>query len=87
MAGFSPSMANRVQVLLSDRILGSTITPDGGVWNYSSGLSQLFSPTMPYTVSLGVPLPFWSGAHRPAAFLNFAAMEGEDDADLEDSFA
>lgn len=86
MAGFSPSMANRVQLLLSDRILGSTLVPDGGVWNYSTGLSQLFSPTMPYSVSLGVPLGFWAAEHRPAAFLSFASLEGEDDADLENAF-
>ena len=80
-------MATRVQLLLSDRILGSTMVPTGDVWNHSIGLAQLWTPTMPYSITLGTPAPFWSAIHRPSAFLNFAAMDGEDDADLEDSFA
>jgi hypothetical protein len=33
-------MANRVQLLLSDRILGSTMVPTGDTWNYSLSLSR-----------------------------------------------
>lgn len=79
-------MAHRVQLLLSDRILGATLVPEGGAWNYSVGLTQQFSSTMPYALTLDVPLPFWAEEHRPAPFLNFASMEGgEDSADVENT--
>lgn len=84
--GFNPAMASRVQLLLSDRILGSTICPVGRTWNYSVGLTQQFSPTMPYNLEIATPIGFWAEEHRPAPFLNFASMEGGDDsADVENS--
>ncbi|KAG1748688.1 hypothetical protein EDB19DRAFT_2036719 [Suillus lakei] len=39
--GFNPNMSERVQLLLSDRILGMTLVPEGKVWNYGIGLTQL----------------------------------------------
>lgn len=42
---------------------------------------------MPYQITLDTPKPFWDEAHRPAAFINFSASEGDDDADVEDSLA
>ncbi|KAJ9092119.1 Pre-mRNA-processing-splicing factor 8 [Naganishia friedmannii] len=87
-AGFNPSMAQRVQLLLSDRILGTTLVPEGKTWNYSVGLTQQFSPTMPYTLTLDTPISFWAEEHRPAPFLNFASMEsGDDSADVENALA
>ncbi|ODN79735.1 pre-mRNA-processing-splicing factor 8 [Cryptococcus amylolentus CBS 6039] len=83
--GYNPSMANRVQLLLSDRILGMTMVPEGGIWNYGVGLTQSWSDKLPYTVTLDKPEPFWAPCHRPNAFLNFAAMEGDDAADVENS--
>ncbi|WVN88199.1 pre-mRNA-processing-splicing factor 8 [Cryptococcus depauperatus CBS 7841] len=83
--GFNPSMANRVQLLLSDRILGMTLVPEGGVWNYGVGLTQSWSEKLPYSITLDKPEAFWAPCHRPNAFLNFAAMEGDDAADVENS--
>ena len=45
-------------------------------------------PGMSYSVKLGVPKPFYDESHRPAHFLDFAAMEdAEPEADREDPFA
>jgi pre-mRNA-processing factor 8 len=62
-------MSERVQLLLSDRVLGMTLVPEGRVWNYGIGLTQLWSPNIPYSVILDTPLLFWAEEHRPAAFL------------------
>ena len=99
--GFSPSMANRVQLLLSDRILGMTVVPEGGAWNYGVGLTQSWTEKIAYNMVLDKPESFWAPIHRPVsagfclelcsslivqnAFLNFAAMEGDDAADVENS--
>lgn len=86
--GFNPTMSERVQLLLSDRILGMTLVPEGRVWNYGIGLTQLWSPNISYSMILDTPLLFWAEEHRPAAFLTFANLEqGEDSADVENSFA
>jgi len=87
-AGFNPTMSERVQLLLSDRILGMTLVPEGRVWNYGIGLTQMWSPTLPYAITLDTPLSFWAEQHRPSAFLSFTNMEGGDDAaDVENSFS
>ena len=62
-------MSERVQLLLSDRILGMTLVPEGRVWNYGIGLTQLWSSNIPYSMTLDTPLLFWAEEHRPAAFL------------------
>lgn len=62
-------MSERVQLLLSDRILGMTLVPEGRVWNYGIGLTQLWSPNIPFSITLDTPLLFWAEEHRPAAFL------------------
>ena len=101
-------MSERVQLLLSDRILGMTLVPEGRVWNYGIGLTQLWSSTLSYAMTLDTPLLFWAEEHRPAAFLtvSYAALtllriaendiysvqfanlgQGEDGADVENSFA
>lgn len=67
--GFNPNMSERVQLLLSDRILGMTLVPEGRVWNYGIGLTQLWSPNISYNMILDTPLLFWAEEHRPAAFL------------------
>jgi len=71
--GFNPNMSERVQLLLSDRILGMTLVPEGGVWNYGIGLTQLWSPNIPYSITLDTPLLFWAEEHRPAAFLTVSS--------------
>ena len=83
MQGFNPNMSERVQLLLSDRILGMTLVPEGRVWNYGIGLTQLWSPNISYSVTLDTPLLFWAEEHRPAAFLtvgfvNFFRMRASD---------
>lgn len=35
---FNPNMSESVQLLLSDRIFGMTLVPEGKVWNYGIGL-------------------------------------------------
>lgn len=67
--GFNPNMSERVQLLLSDRIFGMTLVPEGRVWNYGIGLTQLWSPNLPFSMTLDTPLLFWAEEHRPAAFL------------------
>jgi pre-mRNA-processing factor 8 len=62
-------MSERVQLLLSDRVLGMTLVPEGRVWNYGIGLTQLWSANAPYSMVLDTPLLFWAEEHRPAAFL------------------
>ncbi|WAQ81207.1 hypothetical protein PtA15_1A547 [Puccinia triticina] len=89
--GYNPaSMSERVQLLLSDRILGSTFVPQDGIWNYSVGLGPRFQTTMEYTMTLaGQPIPFWDPSHRPnhfSAFQNVAAEE-EPTIDTADPFA
>jgi len=87
-AGFNPDMSERVQLLLSDRILGMTLVPEGRVWNYGIGLTQMWSANLDYNMTLDTPLLFWAEEHRPAAFLTFANLEqGDDSADVENSFA
>ena len=63
-------MSERVQLLLSDRILGMTLVPEGRIWNYGIGLTQLWSPNISYAVTLDTPLLFWAEEHRPAAFIS-----------------
>jgi pre-mRNA-processing factor 8 len=67
-------MSERVQLLLSDRILGMTLVPEGRVWNYGIGLTQLWSPNIPYSMMLDTPLLFWAEEHRPAAFLTVSPL-------------
>jgi pre-mRNA-processing factor 8 len=71
--GFNPNMSERVQLLLSDRILGMTLVPEGRVWNYGIGLTQLWSPSLAYAMTLDTPLLFWAEEHRPAAFLTVSS--------------
>jgi pre-mRNA-processing factor 8 len=86
--GFNPNMSERVQLLLSDRVLGMTLVPEGRVWNYGIGLTQLWSQNLGYSMVLDTPLLFWAEEHRPNTFLTFANLEqGEDSADVENSFA
>lgn len=71
--GFNPNMSERVQLLLSDRILGMTLVPEGRVWNYGIGLTQLWTAHMGYRMVIDTPLLFWAEEHRPAAFLTVGA--------------
>ena len=68
-------MSERVQLLLSDRILGMTLVPEGRVWNYGIGLTQLWAPSLSYAMILDTPLLFWAEEHRPAAFLTVSLLQ------------
>jgi pre-mRNA-processing factor 8 len=68
-------MSERVQLLLSDRILGMTLVPEGRVWNYGIGLTQLWAPSLSYSMTLDTPLLFWAEEHRPAAFLTVSLLQ------------
>lgn len=88
IGGFQPSMADKVQLLLSDRILGATLTPTSRAWNYGLSLSAQWTPSLKYSLTLDRPAAFWDEIHRPQNFLSFAVNEGEGDmADIEDEFA
>ena len=67
-------MSERVQLLLSDKIMGMTFVPEGNVWNYGIGLTQMWMPNMAYTIVLDTPIQFWAEQHRPAAFLNVSIV-------------
>ncbi|KAL9939737.1 hypothetical protein V8E36_001554 [Tilletia maclaganii] len=88
-AGFNTSMAERVQMLLSDRILGTTLSPAEGAWNYGLSLSAQWTNAIRYSVVLDRPRSFWDEIHRPQNFLTFAqADEGDGEgADWQDNFA
>ena len=72
--GFNPNMSEHVQLLLSDRILGMTLVPGGRLWNYGIGLTQMWTPSLPYQMVLDTPLLFWAEEHRPAAFISVSAV-------------
>ncbi|KAK0546006.1 pre-mRNA-splicing factor 8 [Tilletia horrida] len=87
--GFNTSMAERVQMLLSDRILGTTLAPAEGAWNYGLSLSAQWTNTLRYSVTLDRPKSFWDEVHRPQNFLTFAQADDGDGegADWQDNFA
>ena len=72
--GFNPNMSERVQFLLSDCIFGMTLVPEGKVWNYEIGLTQLWSSNLPFSMVLDTPLLFWVEEHWPAAFLTVSSL-------------
>jgi len=67
--GFNPNMSERVQLLLSDHILGMTLVPERRVWNYGSGSTQLWSSNISYNMILDTSLLFWAEEHRPTTCL------------------
>jgi pre-mRNA-processing factor 8 len=79
-AGYNASMANRVQLLLSDRILGMTLVPEGGVWNYGVGLTQSWNEKIAYNMTLDKPESFWAPCHRPVSLPLLTLMASADHA-------
>jgi len=87
--GYSPTFYEKVQMLLSEMLLGFFMVPDIGSWNYNF-MGVKHSPTMKYGLRLDNPKEFYHEIHRPAHFLNFSQMETpqeETQPDREDSFA
>jgi pre-mRNA-processing factor 8 len=83
--GWNAKMAERTQLLLSDRITGFWLVPEEERWNYSF-MGALFDPTRPYSVMPGHPVPFFAPQHRPAHFRAINPDEGDIGADREDAF-
>jgi pre-mRNA-processing factor 8 len=88
--GYNPSAAyEKVQMLLSDRIMGFFMVPDAGSWNYNF-MGSKHSPGMTFGLKLDVPLEYYHETHRPAHFLTFKASldggVGGSEADVENPF-
>ncbi|EHL02532.1 putative Pre-mRNA-splicing factor spp42 [Glarea lozoyensis 74030] len=85
--GFSTSMGEKCQLLLSDKIRGYFLVPENNTWNYSF-MGSAFGgiEKKPVHVKIDTPLPFYSDQHRPLHFQNFAELENLF-VDREDVFA
>lgn len=86
--GFTTSMGEKRQLLLSEKFKGFFLVPDnGGRWNYSfmgsafGGLEK-----KPVNVKLDTPMPFYSDQHRPIHFSSFNELE-DIWVDRQDNFA
>ncbi|MCJ1257531.1 pre-mRNA-splicing factor 8 [Lignoscripta atroalba] len=74
--GFSTSMGEKCQLLLSDKIRGYFLVPEANVWNYSfMGSSFGGVEKKGVFVKIDTPLPFYADQHRPLHFHNFAELE------------
>ncbi|BCR94469.1 U4/U6-U5 snRNP complex subunit PRP8 [Aspergillus luchuensis] len=74
--GFSTSMGEKCQLLLSDKIRGYFLVPEDNVWNYSfMGSSFGGVEKRPVYVKIDTPLRFYDEQHRPLHFQNFAELE------------
>ncbi|KAI9828537.1 MAG: Pre-mRNA-processing-splicing factor 8 [Sarea resinae] len=74
--GFSTSMGEKCQLLLSDKIRGYFLVPDANVWNYSfMGSSFGNVEKKAVYVKMDTPLRFYDDQHRPLHFQNFAELE------------
>jgi len=78
--GFSTTFGERCQLLLSDKIKGYFLVPEGnsGVWNYGfmgSSFSAIEKQNAGTRVTVDIPLTFYADAHRPLHFQNFAELE------------
>lgn len=88
--GYAPAHYERVQMLLSDRFLGSFLVPDDDVWNYNF-MGVKHSVGMEYGLRLGLPRDFYNEIHRPSHFLTFTnadePVEAAAEADIDDLFS
>ncbi|OJD27466.1 pre-mRNA-processing-splicing factor 8 [Blastomyces percursus] len=74
--GFSTSMGEKCQLLLSDKIRGYFLVPENNVWNYSfMGSSFSSMEKRPVYVKIDTPLRFYDDQHRPLHFQNFSELE------------
>ncbi|QKX53540.1 uncharacterized protein TRUGW13939_00619 [Talaromyces rugulosus] len=74
--GFSTSMGDKCQLLLSDKIRGYFLVPEDNLWNYSfMGSSFSGVEKRPVYTKIDTPLRFYDDQHRPLHFQNFAELE------------
>lgn len=86
-AGFSPKFSKKMQLILSDRIMGAFLVPDDKIWNYSF-IGPVWDAHSLYGLKLDIPIPFYHEQHRPLHFSQFADIEGSElEANQEDNFA
>jgi len=81
---YTTGMYDKVQLLLSDVIMGSTLVPDNNVWNYNF-MGVKHSLHMKYHLTMRNPNEFYHEVHRPGHFIQFTgATDGlqVDDEDL-----
>jgi pre-mRNA-processing factor 8 len=83
--GWNAGMAERTQLLLSDRITGFWLVPEDERWNYSF-MGPNFKPDIGYAVVPGHPAPFFAPQHRPDHFRTVNPDEGDVGADRDDAF-
>lgn len=75
--GHLPSNYERVQIILSDKFLGSFMAPsNGGIWNYNfNGVN--FSENMKFGLTIDNPKDFYHEMHRTQHFVDFVRHEEE----------
>lgn len=75
--GYSPTFTQRSQIVLSNRIVGSFMVPDDGIWNYTF-LGPIWNPKDSYGLKIDIPYPFYHDLHRPIHFATYNEIEGGD---------
>ena len=81
--GYTPSMYEKVTMILSDKFLGFFMVPEGGVWNYNfMGIN--FNENIRYSLMMDHPNDYYHEAHRPSHFLDFALQDEEDETEAPD---
>lgn len=85
--GYSTSFSVKGQILLSDRLSGSTLVPEDDIWNYTF-MGALWDSEIPVKLKVDIPLTFYNDLHRPVHFSNFNDIEGSNlEADQEDNLS
>ncbi|KAL7718050.1 Pre-mRNA-processing-splicing factor [Entamoeba marina] len=78
----TPKLADEVQLIVSEKIMGFFCLPDRGSWNYSLDATK-FSVNIGYDLMVGVPLEFYHEIHRKAHFLSWAETEHDEENEIE----
>ena len=74
--GFSTTMGEKRQLLLSEKFKGFFLVPESGRWNYSfMGSAFNGMERKAVHVKLDTPMPFYSDQHRPIHFSSFNELE------------
>lgn len=80
--GFEPSFSTYAQLLLSDRIMGNFLIPNGKLWNYTF-MGTSFNIELTYEMSLGIPIEFYNELHRATHFLQFNEFVNNEELETE----